>query len=56
MRPIGIIVRRKLGNIKKLLKELDFPAKFVTNQTAICILAMCNGKRRDGLLSGKAAL
>jgi BsuBI/PstI restriction endonuclease len=51
-----IIVRRRLEIIKNLLKELDLPGRFVTNQTAICILALSDGKRRDGLLTGKAAL
>ena len=49
-------VGRKLDRIKRLLQELAFREKFVTSQTAICILALIDGKGRDGLLPGKTKL
>lgn len=49
-------VRRKVENIKQLLREVGFPEKYATSQTAICLLALSDAKRKDGLLPGKAAL
>ncbi len=50
------VIRRRLDSIKKLLRDLNFPGKFVTNQTAVCLLALNDGQKRVGLLSGKTAL
>ncbi len=49
-------VRRKLDNIKRLLRGLSFPEKYVTSQTAVCLLALSDGKKRGGLLLGKLTL
>ncbi len=49
-------VGRKIESIKRLLRTLNFSEKFVTSQTAICLLALSDGKRREGLLPGKFVL
>jgi hypothetical protein len=49
-------VGRRIESIKRLLRTLNFPEDFVTSQTAICLLALSDGKKRDGLLPGKVAL
>ncbi len=50
------VIRRRLDSIKKLLQDLNFPGKFVTNQTAVCLLALSDGQKRVGLLPGKTTL
>ncbi len=49
-------VGRKVESIKRLLRTLNFPEGFVTSQTAICLLALSDGRKRSGLLPGKVAL
>lgn len=37
---------------KMILEKLDFPKKYITEQKAICIMALADKKERIGLLSG----
>ncbi len=39
-----------------LLKQLGLDRKLITEQSAICILALADGRERDGLLQGKKHL
>ncbi len=39
-----------LEKIKELLSSLHFPERFITEQTAICVIAMLDTKLRQGLL------
>ena len=41
-----------IDEIKDILEKLDFPKKFITEQTAICIKAMLDKSERKGLLVG----
>ena len=41
-----------IDEIKDILEKLDFPKKFITEQTAICIKAMIDKNERKGLLVG----
>jgi hypothetical protein len=45
-----------LGQIRQLLTELNFPNKYTTKQTAICLLALADVQKRQGLLAGKKSL
>lgn len=42
--------------VKTLLKALNFPKRYITDQTAICILALNDDKPRSGLLAGHKSL
>ena len=39
-----------IEEIKLILKKLNFPERFITEQTAICIKALIDQKERTGLL------
>lgn len=41
-----------IDEIKDILEKLDFPKRFITEQTAICIKAMIDKTERKGLLAG----
>jgi type II restriction enzyme len=45
-----------LEEVKDLLRELNFPPGFITDQTALTILALMDRKPREGLLSGHSCL
>ena len=45
-----------LDEVKVLLQQLGLDRKLVTEQSAICILALADGQERDGLLQGKKHL
>ena len=40
----------KIDHIKKILQELQFPEKWISDQTGYCILALIDDKERKGLL------
>jgi hypothetical protein len=42
--------------IKALLQELNFPHRWITEQTVFCVLALANTTPRQGLLTGHASL
>lgn len=41
-----------LDEIKAILKEINLPKKFISEQTAICIKALIDKTKREGLLPG----
>ncbi|ODS32949.1 MAG: putative endonuclease [Candidatus Scalindua rubra] len=41
-----------IDEIKSILGKLDFPNRYVTDQTAICIKALIDKTERKGLLAG----
>lgn len=45
-----------LEEVKVLLQQLGLDRKLVTEQSAICVLALADGTERDGLLQGKKHL
>jgi hypothetical protein len=45
-----------LDEVKVLLKQLGLDRKLITEQSAICILALADGREREGLLQGKTHL
>lgn len=45
-----------LGEVKVLLQQLGLDRKLVTEQSAICVLALADGVERGGLLPGKKRL
>ncbi|PON12585.1 hypothetical protein C2W62_38830 [Candidatus Entotheonella serta] len=45
-----------LEEVKVLLKQLGLDRKLITEQSAICILALADGRERDGSLQGKKHL
>lgn len=45
-----------IDGIKSILEKLDFPKRFITEQTAICIKAMFDKTEREGLLVGHKSL
>jgi hypothetical protein len=45
-----------IEQIKITLEKLNFPKRFISNQTAICILAMMDRAERKGLLKGHKSL
>jgi hypothetical protein len=48
--------RRQLDAIKEILLAAYFPEQLATDQTAICLIALTDRRRREGLLSGKTCL
>jgi hypothetical protein len=56
MRIKASVANRKLENIRRLLQALGFPDRFLTNQTATCLLALSDVRERNGLLAGKQTL
>lgn len=49
-------IRLDLEEVKVLLQLLNLDRKLVTDQSAICVLALADGRERLGLLPGKARL
>jgi hypothetical protein len=45
-----------LEEVKVLLQQLGLDRKLITEQSAICVLALADGAERDGLLPGKRRL
>src|SRR5688572_6200602 len=45
-----------LEEVKVLLQQLGLDRKLITEQSAICILALADGREREGLLQGKKHL
>lgn len=45
-----------LEEVKVLLQQLGLDRKLITDQSAICVLALADGRERDGLLPGKKHL
>src|SRR5713101_6486135 len=45
-----------LDEVKVLLHQLGLDRRLITEQSAICVLALANGAERDGLLPGKKRL
>jgi hypothetical protein len=45
-----------LDEVKVLLQQLGLDRKLITEQSAICILALADGRQREGLLQGKKHL
>jgi hypothetical protein len=45
-----------IGEIKIILEKLNFPKRYISEQTAICIMALTDSNRRDGLLPGHGNL
>jgi len=45
-----------LEEVKVLLEQLGLDRKLITEQSAICILALADGREREGLLQGKKHL
>jgi len=41
-----------IEEIKAVIGKLGFPKRYITEQTAICIMALTDRNRREGLLSG----
>ncbi len=46
----------KIEEVKDLLRELGFPPKSITDQTALTLLALADQQPREGLLSGHSTL
>lgn len=49
-------VRLDLDEVRVLLQQLGLDRKLVTEQSAICVLALADGSEREGLLQGKTHL
>jgi hypothetical protein len=49
-------VHLDLEEVKVLLQQLGLNRKLITEQSAICILALADGREREGLLQGKKHL
>jgi hypothetical protein len=45
-----------LEEVKVLLQQLGLDRKLITEQSAICVLALADGREREGLLQGKKHL
>ena len=45
-----------LDEVKVLLQQIGLDRKLVTEQSAICVLALSDGREREGLLQGKTHL
>ena len=48
--------RLDLDEVKVLLQQLGLDRRLITEQSAICVLALADGAERDGLLPGKKRL
>ena len=48
--------RKRLDAIKEVLKAVQFPVGFITDQTAICLYALMDVRPREGLLPDKTCL
>jgi len=49
-------VKKKIALVQDILRQLRFPDRFNTEQTAHCVLAMADGKPRERLVLGHATL
>lgn len=49
-------VKKKIALVQDTLRQLRFPGRFNTDQTAHCVLAMADDKPRKGLVLGHATL
>jgi hypothetical protein len=49
-------VRLDLEEVRMLLRQLGLDRKLLTEQSAICVLALADGAERQGLLAGKKRL
>lgn len=52
----GNDARLDLAEVKVLLQQLGLDRKLITDQSAICVLALADGAERPGLLPGKRRL
>lgn len=50
------MARLSVGRVKEILRELGFPERFNTEQTAHCVLAMADAHPREGLVLGHKTL
>lgn len=50
------MTKLSVNQVRKMLDELCFPARFNTAQTAHCVLAMADNKPRNGLVLGHKSL
>lgn len=49
-------IKKKIAVVQDILRQLRFPDRFNSEQTAHCALAMADGKPRDGLVLGHRTL
>src|SRR2546425_13198840 len=49
-------IQLDLDEVKVLLQQLSLDRRLITEQSAICVLALADGVERDGLLGGKNGL
>src|SRR5215468_16904 len=49
-------IQLDLDEVKVLLQQLGLDRRLITEQSAICVLALADGVERDGLLPGKKRL